>query len=64
MVTKNYDHATKIVVLVVSYLLDNLISSLATVHYISLCKTFFSDYLVLQSSKLTLTVPTCINGSS
>lgn len=45
MVTKNYDQATKIVVLVASYLLDNLISSLATVHCISLCKTFFSDYL-------------------
>ena len=62
--TKNYDQATKIVVLVASYLLDHLISILATVHCISLCKTFFSDYLVLQSSKLTLTVATYINGSS
>ena len=32
MVTKNYDPATKIVVLVACYLLDNLILSLATVH--------------------------------
>ena len=32
MVTKNYDPATKIVGLVASYLLDNLILSLATVH--------------------------------
>jgi len=32
MVTKNYDAATKIVVSVASYLLDNLILSLTTVH--------------------------------
>ena len=50
MVTKSYDPAPKIVVLVASYLLDNLILSLATIHtFLSVKPSFLT---VLQSLNL------------